>query len=102
MDIVKRTTDYYQAGASNDKNWQPLQLYVIVKYFLEMVDHAWVDIARNIRRRKPLSITGTVGPSSSPGSPKTRPSIKFPKLPPNFMSEQTRIVLMILLMRIPE
>lgn len=91
MDIVKRTTDYFQAGASNDKNWQPLHLFVIVKDFLEIVDRACVDITRNIQRRKPSS-TGIAGSSSSssPGSPKTRPSVKFPKLPPNFMSDQTK------------
>ncbi|XVE92518.1 hypothetical protein REPUB_Repub01dG0104200 [Reevesia pubescens] len=48
MDLVKRSTEYYQAGASKD----PFQVFVTVKDFLGMVDQVCVEIARNQQRRK--------------------------------------------------
>ncbi|XP_030447902.1 formin-like protein 4 [Syzygium oleosum] len=85
--MVKKTTEYYQAGASKDKGANPLQLFVIVKDFLNMVDQACVEIARNQQRRKTAApSTG----SSSPTSPATRPPVRFPKLPSHFLSEKSR------------
>lgn len=53
MQLVKRTTDYYQGGASKDSaGEQPLYLFVIVKDFLGMVDQACIEIARNMQKRK--------------------------------------------------
>ncbi|KAL0304969.1 UNVERIFIED_CONTAM: Formin-like protein 4 [Sesamum calycinum] len=83
MDIVKKTTDYYQAGSSKDKGANPFQLFVIVRDFLGMVDQVCIDIARNVQKRKPVS---SVAGSSSPGSPRV---FRFPKLPANFMSESS-------------
>ncbi|KAK8471973.1 hypothetical protein PHAVU_002G077100 [Phaseolus vulgaris] len=51
MKIVKKTTDYYQGGASND-SVDNLYLFVIVKDFLGMVDQACIEIARNMQKRK--------------------------------------------------
>ncbi|KAK7367954.1 hypothetical protein VNO80_09974 [Phaseolus coccineus] len=51
MKIVKKTTDYYQGGASND-SVDHLYLFVIVKDFLGMVDQACIEIARNMQKRK--------------------------------------------------
>ncbi|XP_059316625.1 formin-like protein 4 [Lycium ferocissimum] len=83
IELVKKTTDYYQAGASDDKGWQPLQLFTIVKDFLEMVDKVCVEITRNMQKKKPLvAVTG----SSSPGMENSR-AIRFPKLPANFLSD---------------
>nr|XP_016505039.1 PREDICTED: formin-like protein 4 [Nicotiana tabacum] len=83
MELVKKTTDYYQAGASDDKGWQPLQLFAIVKDFLEMVDQVCVEITRNMQKKKPLvAVTG----SSSPGMANSR-AVRFPKLPANFLSD---------------
>lgn len=83
MDLVKKTTDYYQAGASDDKGWQPLQLFAIVKDFLEMVDKVCVEITRNMQKKKPLV---AVARSSSPGMANSR-AVRFPKLPANFLSD---------------
>ncbi|KAK4715714.1 hypothetical protein R3W88_014052 [Solanum pinnatisectum] len=83
MELVKKTTDYYQAGASDDKGWQPLQLFAIVKDFLEMVDKVCVEITRNMQKKKPLV---AVGGSSSPGMENSR-AVRFPKLPANFLSD---------------
>ncbi|QCD90553.1 formin-like protein 8 [Vigna unguiculata] len=52
MQIVKKTTDYYQGGASKDSAEHPLYLFVIVKDFLGMVDQACIEIARNMQKRK--------------------------------------------------
>ncbi|KAF8040080.1 hypothetical protein BT93_B2336 [Corymbia citriodora subsp. variegata] len=86
METVKRTTEYYQAGASKDKGANPLQLFVIVKDFLSMVDKACVEIARNQQKRK--TAAASTG-SSSPTSPATRPPVRFPKLPPHFLSQKS-------------
>ncbi|KAF7829415.1 formin-like protein 4 [Senna tora] len=51
MQLVKRTTEYYQGGTSKDAP-QNLQIFVIVKDFLRMVDQACIDIARTMQKRK--------------------------------------------------
>ncbi|KAE8730237.1 Formin-like protein 7 [Hibiscus syriacus] len=83
MDNVRRTTEYYQAGASKDH----FQVFVIVKDFLGMVDQACVEIARNQQRRK--SSIANHGPRS-PNSQESRTKMRFPVLPPNFMSDKSR------------
>uniref|UniRef100_A0A1J3DEK7 Formin-like protein n=1 Tax=Noccaea caerulescens TaxID=107243 RepID=A0A1J3DEK7_NOCCA len=80
MELVKRTTEYYQAGA-NVKGKSPLHLFVIVRDFLAMVDKVCLEIMRNMQRRK-------IGSSESPSS--QRNAVKFPVLPINFMSERSR------------
>ncbi|KAG2253796.1 hypothetical protein Bca52824_083932 [Brassica carinata] len=81
IELVKRTTEYYQAGASV-KGKNPLHLFVIVRDFLAMVDKVCLDIMRNVQRRKVMS---------SPESPSSqRNAVKFPVLPPNFMSDRSR------------
>lgn len=82
MDLVKRTTEYYQSGASV-KGKNPLHLFVIVRDFLAMVDKVCLDIMRNVQRRKVTSSS-----SESPSS--QRNAVKFPVLPPNFMSDRSR------------
>ncbi|PPS11348.1 hypothetical protein GOBAR_AA09293 [Gossypium barbadense] len=83
MDVVKRTTEYYQAEASKD----PFQVFVIVKDFLAMVDQVCVEIARNQQRRK--SSTANYG-SQSPNSQESRTKMRFPVLPANFMADKSR------------
>ncbi|KAF2325368.1 hypothetical protein GH714_027190 [Hevea brasiliensis] len=57
MELVKKTTDYYQTGASKNKESHPLQLFLIIKDFLNMVDHVCVEIARNVQKGKhPLQV----------------------------------------------
>ncbi|XP_039019829.1 formin-like protein 4 isoform X2 [Hibiscus syriacus] len=82
MDNVRRTTEYYQAGASKDQ----FQVFVIVKDFLGMVDQACVEIARNQQRRK--SSTANYGPQS-PNSQESRTKMRFPALPANLMSDKS-------------
>ncbi|CBI32075.3 unnamed protein product, partial [Vitis vinifera] len=86
MELVRRTTEYYQPRSSKNKEASPVQLFVIVKNFLGMVDQVCVDIARNLQRRK----TTTASLGSSTKSPPSRIPVKFPNLPPNFMSDKSR------------
>ena len=87
MELVRRTTEYYQPRSSKNKEASLVQLFVIVKNFLGMVDQVCVDIARNLQRRK--TTTASLG-SSSTKSPPSRIPVKFPNLPPNFMSDKSR------------
>ncbi|MED6175876.1 hypothetical protein PIB30_082401 [Stylosanthes scabra] len=52
MQLVKKTTAYYQGGGTWKESEQPLQLFEIVKDFLGMVDQACIEIARNMQKRK--------------------------------------------------
>lgn len=100
MEKVRRTTEYYQPGVSKDKAAQPLQLFLIVKDFLTMVDQACVDITRDLQKRKPAapppandaaaddSTTGTKV-AASPSRGEERTTAKFPNLPARFMSSDS-------------
>ncbi|XP_074346404.1 formin-like protein 8 [Apium graveolens] len=68
MQLVKRTTEFYQTGACNDKEGNPLQIFIFVRDFLDMVDQACTDIARKHKSVKTVQ--------SSPGMPS--PSITAP------------------------
>ncbi|KAL7132999.1 hypothetical protein ABFS83_12G111500 [Erythranthe nasuta] len=91
MDLVKQTTDYYHAGSAKDKGANLLQLFVIVKEFLRMVDQVCIDISRNVQKRKPVSLsvaaTSSASTASGPESPRV---FRFPKLPANFMSDESK------------
>ncbi|CAA7036133.1 unnamed protein product [Microthlaspi erraticum] len=78
MELVKRTTEYYQAGATGVKGKNQLHLFVIVRDFLGMVDKVCLEITRNMQRRTMVV------------SPQQRNAVKFPVLPPNFMSDRSK------------
>ncbi|CAD5315867.1 unnamed protein product [Arabidopsis thaliana] len=95
MELVKKTTNYYQAGALKERNL--FQLFVIIRDFLGMVDNACSEIARNQRKQQQQRPATTVaGASSSPAETPSvaaapqRNAVRFPILPPNFMSESSR------------
>lgn len=81
MELVKRTTEYYQAKASKDKRAYPFQLFVIVRDFLIMVDQECVEVARKVQKKRGTARLG----SSSPNSTPNRVTLRFPKLPEHFM-----------------
>ncbi|ESQ29505.1 hypothetical protein EUTSA_v10023300mg [Eutrema salsugineum] len=92
MELVKKTTSYYQAGALKERNL--FQLFVIIRDFLGMVDNACSEIARNQRKQRPPTTvagasTSTAATSSAAAAPQ-RNAVRFPILPPNFMSEHSR------------
>lgn len=76
MELVKRTTKYYQAGSLKDKEMQsPLQLFIIVKDFLDMVDSVCVDITKKLQRKKATGVE-----SSPPLSPRLVTPMMFKNL----------------------
>ncbi|KAL2904218.1 Formin-like protein 8 [Bienertia sinuspersici] len=89
MEFVKKTTRYYQAGGFKDS--QPLQLFVIVKDFLNMVDQACIEIARSLQQKK--GNTPGAGSPPSPSSPSSadvlRTRVTFPRLPKHFLSDKS-------------
>lgn len=85
MELVKKTTTYYQAGGnSKDKGTNPLQLFVIVKNFLNMVDQVCVDISKKLQKEKQTS----AGPPP-PLSPFSSSPVRFPSLQPYFRTQNT-------------
>ncbi|KAJ6843248.1 formin-like protein 8 [Iris pallida] len=94
MELVRRTTEYYQPGSSKDKGQQHLQLFVIVRDFLVMFDRVCVDITRSTQKKPAARTTATTTPNKA-GSPKEeaeelrqrRVVATFPNLPPRFMTE---------------
>lgn len=81
VELVKVTTEYYQAGASKEKN--PIRIFVIISDFLGMVDRVCVEIARKAQKKRP----GVAGVASS-STDSSRKTMRFPKLPPNFLSDR--------------
>ncbi|KAJ6911571.1 hypothetical protein NC652_022004 [Populus alba x Populus x berolinensis] len=82
MELVKKTTEYYHAGASKDQEAHELQLFAIIKDFLYMVDQACVMLARNLQRKTPSS-------SIEPSPKSSRMPARFPNLPERFMLEKS-------------
>ncbi|KAF0932576.1 hypothetical protein E2562_010456 [Oryza meyeriana var. granulata] len=108
LELVQRTTEYYHAGATKDKNAHPLQLFIIVRDFLGMVDQACVDIKRKLQQQKkppPPSLSqpaaaaaaakGTADDAPAPAqkppeeadSKRKRVMPRFPNLPAHFMKD---------------
>ncbi|WOL08853.1 hypothetical protein Cni_G17606 [Canna indica] len=95
LELVKKTTEYYHAAASNDRGAHPLQLFVAVKDFLDMVDKACVDITRNLQKKKPPpAVAVAAKKSGSPtklGSVRERREVaRFPNLPRHFLSDGSK------------
>lgn len=86
MELVKKTTEYYQTGASKNKQAHSLQMFLIIKDFLNMVDNVCVEIARNLQKRK----TSSPGFGSSSKTPAASPMpVRFPNLPEHFLKEKS-------------
>ncbi|OEL23841.1 Formin-like protein 16 [Dichanthelium oligosanthes] len=69
LDLVQKTTEYYHAGATKDRNAHPLQLFIVVRDFFGMVDQACVDIKRKLQQQKKPS------PSSSQPTTAAAPTV---------------------------
>nr|XP_043614301.1 formin-like protein 8 [Erigeron canadensis] len=65
MNLVKKTTDFYQIGSFKDKGGHSFQIFGFVKDFLDMVDQVCADLTRKVRTK---TVKG-VGPSSLRMSP---------------------------------
>lgn len=82
LELLKRTTDFYQVGAYKEKGTQPLQLFLLVKDFLEMVDRVKRDITQKIQKKNVARNEGL----SPPPSPPPRSPSKFRNLSFRFMT----------------
>ncbi|CAI8608398.1 unnamed protein product [Vicia faba] len=51
LQILCKTTQYYECGGSKEKEKNNLQLFVIVKDFLGMVDQVCIEIARDLQKK---------------------------------------------------
>lgn len=77
MEFVRRTTEFYQAGASKDRGAHALQIFIFVKDFLDTVDQVCIDIRRKTQKRNVRSVTSS---SSPPLSPTRKISARFQNL----------------------
>ncbi|PWA73513.1 Actin-binding FH2 (mitochondrion) [Artemisia annua] len=84
MSLVKKTTDFYQIGASKDKGGHLLQIFGFVKDFLDMVDQVCVDITRKVQKKN----VKNVGPSPRM-SPSTRNPLMFQSMQTYFKPENS-------------
>ncbi|KAM7276276.1 hypothetical protein ACFE04_018142 [Oxalis oulophora] len=84
MQIVNRTRKYYQAGDNEDT---PLELFVIVKDFLHMVDRAQVEI---LRKQDKTTVPAPGVWSSPPLSPSTGIQLRFHNFHTQFMLDVSR------------
>ncbi|XP_044488791.1 formin-like protein 4 [Mangifera indica] len=82
MQLVGKTAEYYQTEAAKKEGAHHLQLFVIIKDFLGMVDQVCVEIARNLQRRRALA--------SGIGSPPGLRTVRFPKLSEHFLTDKSR------------
>ncbi|CAN4088200.1 unnamed protein product [Withania somnifera] len=69
MELVKKTTEYFQAGSSKDKGTQSLQLFTIVKDFLDMVDKVCVDITKKVQKKKASNVESSPPRLTTPRTP---------------------------------
>ena len=83
MELVKRTTTYYQAGDSKDKRADSLQLFVIVKDFLDVVNQVCLDITKKIQKTNVKSVR-----SSPPPSPPTRTAMRHQNFQSYFVTDK--------------
>ncbi|KAG5618276.1 hypothetical protein H5410_018100 [Solanum commersonii] len=82
MELVKRTTEYYQAGTLKEKGTQSLQLFAFVKDFLDMVDKVCVDITKKVQKKSAATVE-----SSPPRSPRPITPVRFHNLRTYFTPE---------------
>ncbi|KAL3374679.1 hypothetical protein AABB24_006259 [Solanum stoloniferum] len=82
MELVKRTTEYYQAGTSKEKGTESLQLFAFVKDFLDMVDKVCVDITKKVQKKSAATVE-----SSPPRSPRPITPVRFHNLRTYFTPE---------------
>lgn len=77
VELVRKTTVYYQTAV---KGGNPLQLFVIVKEFLNNVDRVRAELAKNSQKER--------GAPSPPLSPTPRSPVRFQNLQKYFMAQR--------------
>ncbi|CAD6242482.1 unnamed protein product [Miscanthus lutarioriparius] len=66
LELVQKTTEYYHAGATKERNAHPLQLFIVVRDFLGTVDQACVDIKRKVQQKKPAPSSSQPNTAAAP------------------------------------
>lgn len=80
MELVKRTTEYYQTRTTKDKGTDPFQLFAIVKDFLDLVDKVCNEISKKLQKKDV---------KSTPSSPPLSPLSSSPRTPVRFQNLQS-------------
>nr|KYP47004.1 Formin-like protein 8 [Cajanus cajan] len=83
MELVKKTNEFYLAGASKDNMTNPFQLFVIVKNFADMVDQACIELKRKVEKK---NVGGEAVSTTPPLSPSRRTQLRFPNFDLYFLS----------------
>ena len=84
MELVKKTNEYYLAGASKDNMVNPFQLFVIVKSFVDMVDKACIELKKKVEKKN--IVGGEAVSTTPPLSPSKRTPLRFPNFDLYFLS----------------
>lgn len=91
MELVKRTTAYYQAGGDKERAGNPLQLFGIVNDFLGMVDQVRIEIGKRREKRSGRSAVRVVlglSPPRSPAPQRPRTPVRSRNFRVDFMGEK--------------
>lgn len=80
IELVRKTNAYYQTGV---KGGNPLQLFVMVKDFLDNVDRVCGEMRKKLENGR--------GGSSPPLSPTPRSPVRFQNLQKYFVSQRERV-----------
>lgn len=88
MHLVTRTTKFYQAGVPKDRGANPLQIFIFVKEFLDMVDQTCFDIIRKFRKKN-VRVVEISPPLSPSPSPSTRAAVMFRNLQQDFRPKKS-------------
>ncbi|KAK9066507.1 hypothetical protein SSX86_013830 [Deinandra increscens subsp. villosa] len=81
MQLVKKTSDFYQIGSSKDKGVHSLQIFGFVKDFLDMVDQVCVDLNRKVQKKNVKTV--------APSSPSTRTPLMVQNMQSYFKRENS-------------
>ncbi|XP_058787329.1 formin-like protein 4 [Vicia villosa] len=86
MELVKKTNEYYLAGASKDNKPNPFHLFVIVKDFVDMVGQTCIELKKKVEKKNVGVEFGSITP---PLSPSKMVPLRFSNFDLNFTSNRS-------------
>lgn len=85
MELVKKTNEYYLAGATKDNMPNPFHLFIIVKDFVDKVCQACIELKKKLEKKN----VGVESVSTTPPlSPSNRMPSRFSSFDLNFLSNR--------------